>query len=247
MIPLGVIQTNGDGPVIPPKVVSIVVSAPTNNIVLRDLYDAQESEPPLPQDDITFTINNVDIGSTNTGFPSIDVGDWPVGVVPLLVNQSMTVFGKGSPGNVSQIRGGTAFRTTVPIRVDNSAGRFAGGGGGGRSSSQVNSSVTGLAYRKGGGGGAGNGPGDGGIGIQNGTTDGGDSSGDPGTATTGGNAGTFHSDPNQPSLFAGDGGDIAEQGGSSDLGPGGPPGYSVSGYSLIDWIDEGILSGPTTG
>lgn len=242
MIPIGVVQSS--------RKIDIPVNVNQFNLDLRDLYDSlYPGIDPQVGDDITFTIDaSVFVGSPFNNQTSLEVGDWPVGVIPTLINQSMDVIGKGGQGSTAKSDGMSAFRTTVPIRVDNSAGRFAGGGGGGRSSLSLPSGVTGLNYQKGGGGGAGIQPGGGGTGTQNGVTNSGSSQGEPGTQELGGDPGTFFSDPNQPSVgVAGQGGDLGQAGGASSRGPGGDPGYSVIGYSLVIWIDEGILTGPTTG
>lgn len=142
-------------------------------------------------------------------------------------------FESALPGNA----GSSALRHqgVIDVTVDNAGGELAGGGGGGGAATDNNEAGTG-------GGGAGEPGGAGGGDTDCGTTHVGSS----GTLNSGGAGGS------SSNVTAGDGGNPglsgeAGTGGSVDNGAGGSPGNSVVGYSNITWIDEGTLTGPTSG
>ena len=216
-------------------VYNFIIDTDEEGTNLQSIYISSGAPwPPNAGDTCNFTIlADVRIGGLQTG-------SWPAGVILNLTNNSLYVLGEGGNGSDGidfgipdpGDDGDTAFTVFSPINVDNTNGRFAGGGGGGSGSVE-----DGSGNYCGGGGGAGYPPGNGGSG--DGSDPGHD--GDDGTESAGGNGGSASS-----GAGGGDGGNLGQPGQASG-DAGGAAGYSVSGYSLVTWINQGILLGPTTG
>lgn len=230
MIPLGVIQ-GGSGGTPPPE--DIHITTDSVNVVLLDLFEALYP-PAVSGQVVNFFL---DAGVRAGGDVGISTGVWATGVILNFTNNSDDLRGKGGGAATLPDDGGVAFKAEFLVNVDNQ-GTISGGGGGGANSKTEQGSNS-QNYRKGGGGGAGYPGGSGGSG-----TGGADANGSSGGSTLGGDPGTFHSDPNQPSLSAGHGGDIATAGGGADTGnSGGAAGAAVQGGNLINWINNGTIVG----
>jgi len=213
----------------------LLINFDTLNVNLRSLHDLT-----YPSDftgvTVTFIVSAT-VGSTSTSSPAIDVGSWPGGFTPKLINQGR-IQGKGGDGGANSITfannglpGGTALKTTHDLDLDNAAGEiFSGGGGGGSGGGNI--------FTPGGAGG-------GGAGTQGGAGGGGSPAGSPGTADVGGAGGAGV----PANGGAGGGPGLAGSGGASATypgGAGGAPGAAIDGVSNVTDIgsDPGDIRGP---
>jgi len=235
--------------------VVINIAGTHQNLNLRDLYDLSNPTPQMG-DSITFIFEaSATLRSPAAGSPSVRTGVWPVGVVPLLdatavVSSWKGAGGKGGNGGSNQTGndGGTAFLAEAPCDFDGVGSTLSGGGGGGGGTSNWPGLPPndGVNYRAPGGGGAGDDPGDPGAGLNPGGN-----VALPGTTTSGGSGANFGSDPNQPPAAGGgggDGGDLGSSGSNAgDGNSGGAAGFSIEGFSLVNFISMPTLVGPTVG
>lgn len=115
---------------------------------------------------------NVTVNSTGTLFPSLEIGDLPVGSTVKIINKGV-ILGPGGQGgsgggyivnssneavltndNINGQDGGTAFKTGVAVTVDNENGQIIGpGGGGGAAPYRILWNGTAIGGGGGGGGG----------------------------------------------------------------------------------------------
>ena len=216
---------------------TVIIDADTLDFNLRDAYDSLYSAPSASTIIECIIESNAVVGSTAQGIPGFDVGDWSG-----LTYNSITIKnygrlqgagGQGGDHDTAGQDGGTAFKTTVAITVDNQGKIYGGGGGGG------GGRTVGFHGGGGGGGGAGRNPGPGGEGQKIFEVDGED--GQPGTLDAGGAGGAGGVDGKD----GGAGGGIATAGTASEGGDnaGGAAGTAVDGESLITYTNVGDIQG----
>lgn len=210
------------------------------NLNMRELHD-EIYLPPNSGDQVRAIIGATGlVGSAKASRISFDVGEWPEGVsLELIVNEGGEIIGKGgNAGNVPSSlgaaeKGGTAFRTRVPITIKNS-GKIRGGGGGGGPGGGINVGVDPAIVIKGGGGG-------GGAGHKTGF--GGQVGGDPGKFSQGGDPGSYSN--GVASSTGGEGGAPGQPGASGNTGlPGGEAGTAIDGDSFVTYDPAGTITGP---
>lgn len=199
----------------------IIIDSNSYNVNLRDLFDSIYTGVDEYDSVLCVIEEGVFVGSTNTGSPAFDVGDWPAAVDITLAIKGR-IQGRGGDGSLAfpgfvGKQGGPALFTRYPITLDNE-GEISGGGGGGGGSSFAP-----AGQRWGGGGGAGFDPGLGGPNAGNGTTE------------TGGLAG---------SSFGGNGGGKGEPGALGAETGGGVAGRAIDGVSFVTFIQAGEINGP---
>lgn len=150
---------------------AIEVSADTNDLNLRSLYDDKYGVTPTAGERVTVTIRpGVVVGAATTASAAVETGAWPETPDLWLVNQGYLVGAGGdggdaavsyaTPGGItSPTVGGVALSVTVPITIDNTLGVIGGGGGGGSARAVAMSyplnGAQSPAVAAGGGGGAG--------------------------------------------------------------------------------------------
>lgn len=228
----------------------IIFEVPERNINLRARHDLIYPAPTagdVGNISVTFIISeNVTIGSASNSQFSVDVGDWPAGLVPKIINHGR-IIGKGGDGGpgISGSRGGPgrpgldggwALCARTPVDLENN-GTIAGGGGGGGGGRCYRSGNT-LFNGGNGGGGGGDSPG---AGATNG---GQTSAGQPGTDTEGG-AGGGAQGVDAPNRRGGRGGDLGQDGvtGGQSGGNQGLAGGAIDGASFINFTASGTIIG----
>lgn len=118
----------------------VIIDTNSFNINLRTLHDSLYPVP-TPADNVVITIaEGIIVGSTNTNFPAIDVGSWPVGVTPRL-DVVGRVQGAGGHGGEDTVNTGTRngkpggpalyTRAAINVHLNVGSGQIWGGGGGG--------------------------------------------------------------------------------------------------------------------
>lgn len=211
----------------------IILNIDNYNLNLRTIHD--QLFPATFGGGVTVTFQiTAHIGSKTTANSAVNVGDWPVGFVPL-VQLSGRIQGRGGLGGNGNTSGsledgqagGTALFVRTAINLEFS-GKLDGGGGGGGSG----------PGSRGGGGGAGFDPG------LRGNGDGGN--GKDGTTELGGDGQSHGSLPR-----AGDGGDPGQPGDpgvfstGATLHPGGAAGSAIDGVSFVTFVtNTGTIRGP---
>lgn len=263
MIPMGVIQRNSRVPVN----VDISIDGTHTNLNLLNLFIGIYGFP-VAGDVVKFTIETTAIirggdqesdgGAPNGApLPALRTGVWPGFVVPYVENNSSKVRGRGgnatgpNPGKI----GGGCFLVESPIDCNNvnTFGSFSGGGGGGAGTDQwFNSGGPPQSYQAGGGGGAGDAIGKGKVVTGNNVNLSGTDALPNNIPGIGGNPGSDPTQPSFPVVIGGNGGVLGSPGGNasdvafpgSEDNVGGLPGYSVSGFNLVNWINTGNLNGP---
>lgn len=207
----------------------IIIEASTFNINLRTLHDALYGTP-TTGDVVTCVISaGVVIGSHSTSTPAFDVGSWPAGIEPSIVNhgriQGMGGLGGDAINQNPGRAGGVAFYTREPCDLDNTDGEIFGGGGGGGPHVDF--------YTGGGGGGAGTDPGSGGVGGSSGSAGTADAGGAGASAPTG-------------TAASGGGPGLAGGSGTGTYGAGivgGAAGAAIDGSSYVTLSGTGDIRG----
>lgn len=205
----------------------VTIDNDTQNINLRVAHDASYPEA-VSGDHVTLWIDpSVVVGSSSTALPSVDIGDWPAGVI-IDVNVKGYIEGSGAKGGdcVGSLPsngnpGGVALYTRYPINLIIPTGAIWGGAGGGGGALSI------FGVQVGGGGGAGDDPGLGGAGQF---------PGEPGTRLAGGLGG------NGSLAVGGRGGDPGLNGSSGTgdvVGTGGAAGAAIDGDSYVT-----VVTGP---
>lgn len=239
---------------------TVTFSFSTNNVNLRDLYDALYSEPEVG--DVVKAIINADviIGSSSVSSPAFDVGDWPVGVVPIIdirgrIQGAGGRGGRGgnrTSGGLNGQNGGVALYTRADIELLISTGEIWGGGAG---SGGGGSAVAGDKCVSGGGGGPGQGQVPGTPGGSGGEDFPGNNAGSatpeaPGNGGAGASyLGTVFSGNGRPGGGKGQNGltGVAASGGDVNWPPGtgGTAGAAIDGVSFLTITEgPGDIAGP---
>lgn len=237
---------------------TIIVDADYQNFNLRDIHDGIYPEPEAgsPTTTVTCIINeNVIVGSDSVNDPAFDVGDWPAGVVIVLVVNGR-IQGHAGNGGVGGSRssatlinptpgtpGGPALYTRFAIQLvlNEGDGEVWGGAGGGGGAGWKAEPGRGGG---GGGGGAGQLLGNGGAGGDKSSTDG--HPGNPGTTEAGGTGGQGAN--NDPELRGGNGGNPGQNGSNGSNGhsggaAGGTAGAAIDGSSFVTKVGAGDIRG----
>jgi hypothetical protein len=225
----------------PAPATDVVISASTNNLNLWDYLLANGLATAGTPGSWTVTIlSNVVIGSTSTGLPALDTGNFPAGSVLKIINNGTVVGagGKGGDGGDPEGMwataggpGGVALRAQVPVTITNDYRIWGGGGGGGGG--------FGTYGGGGGGGGAGFIPGGPGSGLYPCW----DACPADGTLTSGGIGGYGSGKSGGTGGGPGEAGSPGS-GHPNGVGAGGAAGPAVTGNSFITWATVGDRRGP---
>ena len=207
---------------LPSGVRLVIIDSDSYNIDLRELHDSLYTEADEYDEIMCIIESGILVGSTSTGNPAFDVGDWPDSV-DITIKVKGRIQGTGGHGalgfgTAAGKVGGVALYSRYPVTVDNQ-GEISGGGGGGGGSGSTHEQG---GDNFGGGGGAGFNPGVGGINADSGTTEAGGSGNPP---------------------FSGDGGGKGQPGDAGLSSSGGAAGSAIDGVSFVTFDTTGTING----
>jgi hypothetical protein len=219
----------------------IIISANTNNFVLRDALITKGWDKVLPVVVNVIVNSGVIVGSSSTSLPAFKVDAFPVGSVIKLTNNGYIVGAGGVPSagySSNGGNGGNAIYTDSDITITNNS-IIGGGGGAGGTSKLYGKGGTNTCGAGGGGAGYVSGPGVVGTFTSPSIPS---SSSSAGTLLNGGGG------ANTPYSSGGSGGDLGKNGGNSREysgtgSSGGSAGYYVVGISHVTWATKGDVRG----